>query len=81
MRGTWNPDTAVGDVLVWAGIEARGQEGHGFHKFPGLWAGDAFRQWDVEVASAAGGDIRDVADTATFQKGSESLGIIVNNVP
>ena len=77
--GTWNPDTAVGDVLVRAGIETRSQESQGFDEFPGLRAAHAFRERDVEVASAAGGVVRDVADTAAFQEGPEASGIVIDD--
>jgi hypothetical protein len=79
MRGTRNPDTAVGDVLVRTGIEAGSQEGHGFDEFPGLGAAHSFCERDVEVASAAGGEVRDVADTAAFQEFPEASGVVIDD--
>ncbi|MCB5275525.1 hypothetical protein BJG92_03076 [Arthrobacter sp. SO5] len=79
MCGSWNPDTAVGNVLVRAGIKTRSQQGHGFDEFPGLRAANTFRERDVEVASAAGGEVRDVADTAAFQKVPEASGIVIDD--
>ncbi|WP_246857234.1 hypothetical protein [Pseudarthrobacter sp. NIBRBAC000502770] len=79
MRGARNPDTAVGDILVRTRIETRSQESHGFDEFPGLRAAHAFCERDIEVTSAAGGEVLDVADTATLKEFPEAFGVVIDD--
>ena len=74
-----DPDTAVGDVLVRAGVKAGCYQCEGFDQLTSRWGFHALGQRNVEVASAAGGVVRDVADTAAFQDAPEVSGIVVDD--
>ena len=77
--GSRYPDTAVRDVLMGTGIQARRHQCQGFDEFPGGRRVHPFRQRDVQVPAAAGGDIRDVAQTARVQQPAQTLRILIHH--
>jgi hypothetical protein len=74
-----DPNTTVRDVLVRAGVKAGCCPGEGFDQLTSCRCFHTLCQGNVEVASATGGVVRDVADTAAFQKVSEASGIFIDD--